>query len=75
MPFSPEMASAIVYGQPQPQPGASKKAPKKASEAARRNFRKKGLLKFTRAVQAPREAHGVQGFLAVGGKPVNGQTF
>jgi hypothetical protein len=48
---------------------------KKRSEIAKRNFRKNGLIKFTKAVQAARKALGIKGFQAVGGKSAKGQAL
>ena len=48
---------------------------KKRSEIAKRNFRKNGLIKFTKAVQAARKALGTKGFQAVGGKSAKGQAL
>merc|ERR1712226_318039 len=48
---------------------------KKASEAGKRNYKKNGLAKFTKAVQAARKALGIKGFVAIGGKSAKGQAL
>merc|ERR1719278_2212267 len=48
---------------------------KKASEAAKRNYKRNGLAKFTKAVQAARKALGIKGFQAIGGKTAKGQAL
>merc|ERR1711915_1154506 len=48
---------------------------KRASEAAKKNYRKNGIAKFTKAVQAARKALGIKGFQAVGGKTAKGQAL
>merc|ERR1712088_867560 len=48
---------------------------KKASEAGKRNYKRNGLAKFTKAVQAARKALGIKGFQAIGGKTAKGQAL
>merc|ERR1719228_1128873 len=48
---------------------------KKASEAGKKNYKKNGLAKFTKAVQAARKALGIKGFQAIGGKSAKGQAL
>merc|ERR1719504_524912 len=48
---------------------------KKASEAGKKNYKRNGLAKFTKAVQAARKALGIKGFQAIGGKSAKGQAL
>merc|ERR1712126_438100 len=48
---------------------------KKASDAAKKNYAKNGLGKWTKAVNAARKAMGIKGFQAVGGKSAKGQAL
>merc|ERR1712064_32626 len=54
---------------------AGKIVSKKASIAAKKNFAKNGLGKWTKAVNAARKAMGIKGFQAVGGKSAKGQAL
>merc|ERR1712126_587795 len=48
---------------------------KKASDAAKKNYNKSGLGKWTKAVNAARKSMGIKGFQAVGGKSAKGQAL
>merc|ERR1712080_65085 len=48
---------------------------KKASEAAKKNYKKRGLDKWIKAVQIAGKSLGVKGFCAVGGKSPKGQAL
>merc|ERR1712064_226609 len=54
---------------------AGKIVSKKASDAAKKNYNKNGLAKWTKAVNAARKAMGIKGFQAVGGKTAKGQAL
>nr|AFY23236.1 dinoflagellate viral nucleoprotein DVNP.4 [Hematodinium sp. SG-2012] len=48
---------------------------KKASEAAKKRFKKSGLGRFAEALQKARKALGIKGFQAIGGKTAKGQAL
>merc|ERR1712215_100292 len=48
---------------------------RKASENAKKNFKKRGLDKWFNAVKAARKSLGITGFCPVGGKSAKGQAL
>merc|ERR1719341_2114591 len=48
---------------------------KKASENAKKNFKKRGLDKWIKATQDARKALGIKGFCPIGGKSAKGQAL
>merc|ERR1712215_391130 len=54
---------------------AGKIVSRKASENAKKNFKKRGLDKWFNAVKAARKALGIKGFCPIGGKSAKGQAL
>merc|ERR1712112_294293 len=54
---------------------AGKIVSRKASENAKKNFKKRGLDKWFNAVKAARKSLGITGFCPVGGKSAKGQAL